>query len=116
MNAYIRAKKRHEELFILYHKWYNHSTDPEMRGKSRRTCVGLVVDYPNIYKAAERGIRWYDLKLVFYKELRQLGKKKMLACRKYSNIKRLSVFSVIFYSQTRVDMSFAKRKLLNYLN
>ena len=114
MNAYIRAKKRHEELYSLYHTWYIYNTDPEMRGKSQRTS--LVVDYPNIYKAAERGIRWYDLKLVFYKELRQLGKKKMLACRKYSNIKRLSVFSVIFYNQTRVDMSFAKRKLLNYLN
>ena len=112
MNAYIRAKKRHEELFILYHKWYNHSTDPEIRGKSRRTYEGLFVDYPNLYKAAEKGIY---LKLVLYKELRQLGKKKMLACRKYLNIKKLSVFSVIFYSQTRVDISFAKHKLLNYL-
>ena len=116
MNACIRAKKRHEELYRLYHLWYRYITDPEIHGKSRRTCAGLFVDYPNIYKAAERDIRWYDLKPVLYKELRQLGKKKMLACRKYSNIKRLSVFSVIFYNQTHVDMSFAKRKLLNYLN
>jgi len=100
MEAYYDSVEKCHDIWRLYHLWYDDRRDPEVVQK----CKRLIKHSP------------YDTKLAFYKEIKKRHCLKSLHLRRYRNIARISVFSVIFYNKTHVDILFAKNILCDMLN
>ena len=99
MDAYQDSVEKCHDILRLYHIWYNNKKDPEVLKKCKRLLKG------------DQG----DVKMAFYREIRKRHCLKYFKWRRYRNICRISVFAVIFYNKTGVDISFAKKIICEML-
>ena len=97
---YQIAEKKLEEIWQLYHCWYNEKCDSAM-----------LKAYPNLTKAQNMNMkgRNENMKRVFYKEMKKKSAAKHLAWLGYMDERRFNALSDIFYTKTRVDLEFARQ-------
>tara|TARA_B110000908_G_C10210799_1_gene430125 strand:- start:983 stop:1285 length:303 start_codon:yes stop_codon:yes gene_type:complete len=99
MEAYYGSVEKCHDIWRLYHLWYDDKRDPEVLKKCKRLLKG----------------EQKDVKMAFYREIRKRHCLKSFHWRRYRNISRISVFAVIFYNKTHVDISFAKKTICDML-
>lgn len=116
-NAYLTARVNQERLYELYNRWYNAATVPIRMETSR---VGLFESIfknePRILKRKHGVDTQTDIKKMLYKELRRSTLLKCRAWRRYQNNIRFNLFCISVYRKKRVDVSFARYMILEYLH
>ena len=117
MPEYLVARDKQERLFDLYHKWYNAASVPNRSRTTRFEAFRSIFSgEPRILKT----IRHFDnadiIKKMLYKEIRRRTTLKSVAWRRYQNNIRFNLFCISAYRKTRVDVSFARHAILEYLH
>jgi len=115
MNNYISTCVKQRQLFERYHDWYNGVMAPHSN-----VCYET---FRRIFKGETRVLKLVrpvhstnDIKQILYKEIRRLTARKRIAWHKYQNNLRFNLFCISVYRKTRVDVSFARHKILEYLH
>lgn len=117
MNDYRVAREKQERLYKLYHQWYNIATAP---GSSFATHLnvfrGIFRDETRVLQLLRRIHSTKDIKEMLYKEIRRRTTRKRLAWHRYQDHLRFNLFCISVYRKTRVDVSFARHSILEYLH
>lgn len=117
MDDYLAARDKQERLFELYNRWYNDASVPGLNSQARfqtfrKTFMGEI----RILKTVRHFDSIDDIKKILYKEIRRKTLLKCLAWRRYRNNIRFNLFCISVYRKTRVDVSFARYIILEYLH
>jgi len=109
-DKYHRVREKQQDLFSLYTMWYND-------GKFSRhdSYKQIFKSYPRILNTIRPSHSTEQIKKILYCEIRRLTARKWIAWRRYQNNIRFNLFCISLYRKTRVDASFARYKILEYL-
>ena len=101
MNTYNKIKKKHLQLFILYHRWFRYPKKPTPLNK---------------YQSFKTSNDFYTKRKAIYRELTKLRRARTRAWCNYKNETRFNNFKLIFYKKTGVCPEFCRHFVLSYLN
>ena len=99
VDTYRSAEHDRQELWNLYHQWYENPRGAELLRKHRR-----------LNKQTKK-----EVKLAFYQEIRRKTVLVNLSLRRIKDHQRFYLFSFIFWKRTGVDAEFARRRICLYL-
>jgi hypothetical protein len=99
VDTYRSAEHDRQELWMLYHQWYENPRGAELLRKHRR-----------LNKPTSK-----EVKLAFYQEIRRKTVLVNLSLRRIKDHQRFNLFSFIFWKKTGVDAEFARRRICLYL-
>ena len=117
MDEYIVARDKQIRLFELYNNWYNDASIPRTNHTARFQAFRKIFkNEPRILKTVRHFDSVDDIKKILYKEIRRKTLLKCLAWRRYRNNIRFNLFCISVYRKTRVDVSFARYIILEYLH
>lgn len=117
MNNYLAARDKQEHLFELYNRWYNDASVPGLNPQARFQAFRKIFKGEiRILKTVRHFDSIDDIKKMLYKEIRRRTTLKSVAWRRYQNNIRFNLFCISAYRKTRVDVSFARHAILEYLH
>jgi len=117
MNEYHARRAKQLNLYELYHRWYNDATASNHRNITLTDSFrSIFKDEPRILKMGCRLNSISERKKMLYKEIRRLTTLRKMAWRRYQNHLRFNLFCISAYRKTRVDVSFARHAILEYLH
>lgn len=99
VDTYRSAEHDRQELWNLYHQWYENPRGAELIRKHRR-----------LNKQTKE-----DVKLAFYQEIRRKTVLVNLSLRRIKDHQRFNLFSFIFWKKTGVDAEFTRTTICDYL-
>ena len=102
LDRYIVAKQQLNEIWLLFHEWYDSKT-PELKRYALKKHANIVKQTPKLTKRA------------LYSEMKKKRAYVNLARQRYEDEKRFNALTDIFYDRTHVDLEFARRTIYSYL-
>lgn len=99
VDTYRAADQARQELWMLYHQWYENPRGAEVLRKHRR-----------LNKPTRK-----EVKLAFYQEIRRKTVIINVSLRRIKDHQRFNLFTFIFWKKTGVDAEFARRRICSYL-
>lgn len=112
MQHYQTVRERRDTLFRRYNVWYSECGQPHGCRTDLRT---LFKEFPRVLKRVTPVDEDDIARKALYRELRLATRQVKQAWHRYMCVRRFNLVRVAVYRQTRVDVSFAREKVLSYI-
>jgi len=109
---YNNACFRRNEVWRLYHRWFNRARTPSTRRDHKTDFKLFFNKYPVILRGIDEG---KQIKVLLYSKLRDESRRRRDCFKRTEWHRRFNSFGNRFYAQTKVSPTFLFRRVSEYL-